>query len=142
VHSFDWNAGSDTWQILDYKTSDTPTKPANAHRRQNGEWVDLQLPLYRHLAQSITVRNGRTIGGEVELGYVQLPKDVTETGIQIAKWSDDDLASADETAREVIRGIWRREFWPMNETVPKYTDFGAICQDGLLERSSAEEVCP
>ena len=56
--------------IFDYKTSDTATTPEKAHRKRNGDWVDLQLPLYRHLVA------GLGITGDLDMAYIVLPKDV------------------------------------------------------------------
>jgi len=54
--------------IFDYKTSDAGDSPEKTHQ-QSGAWVDLQLPLYRHLAASIGITE------PVRLGFIALPKD-------------------------------------------------------------------
>ena len=60
--------------IFDYKTSDPAKTPEKAHRKKSGEWIDLQLPLYRHLVA------GLGIEGPVELAYINLPKDISRRG--------------------------------------------------------------
>lgn len=112
--------------ILDYKTSDTGRSPEATHRSR-GEWIDLQLPLYRHLAAALG------IAGPVRMGYILLPKDTAAVGFEIAKWSVDELVAADEIAKEVIRRIRREEFWPPADPPPAFADdFAPICQDGVV----------
>lgn len=115
--------------IFDYKSSDSGKTPEKAHRRRD-EWIDLQLPLYRHLASSLG------ISGSVQLGYILLPKDVSRVRFCIAKWTDGDLADADEVARDVVRGIRKQVFWPPADPPPDYSEqFAPICQDGVFEKT-------
>jgi len=117
--------------ILDYKSSDSPRSPEKAHQR--GErWIDLQLPLYRHLARSLGIT------GPVELGYVLLPKDVDKIEFCMAEWTEDQLEAADEVARDVVSNIWKGLFWPPTEPAPDFSEeFASICQDGVFERKLA-----
>lgn len=118
--------------ILDYKSSDTPRTPEKAHQC-GADWTDLQLPLYRHLARSLGIT------GPVQLGYVLLPKDVDKVEFCMAQWTEDQLAAADEVARQVVRDIRRELFWPPTEPAPDFSEeFAAICQDGVFERRLAE----
>jgi len=115
--------------ILDYKSSDAAKTPEKAHQR-GGEWVDLQLPLYRHLVRS------QGIEGPVQLGYVSLPKDVEKVEFCMAQWTEADLAAADEVARQVVRGIRAERFWPPTDPPPDFSEeFAAICQDGVFEKT-------
>lgn len=117
--------------ILDYKSSDSARTPEQFHQR-GGEWIDLQLPLYRHLARSLG------IDGPLQLGYVLLPKDPTQVEFRMAEWSESDLAAADEVARQVVRSIWQEVFWPPTDPPPDFSDdLAAICQDGVFERKLA-----
>jgi hypothetical protein len=121
------------WQILDYKTSDTANKPDRAHRKASGEWVDLQLPLYRHLLASVDIDDVPPHRGNVQLGYLNLPKDMSAIGAEMAEWSPADLESADEVARWVVRQVRAEVFWPPVEEPPAFSeDFAPICQDGVL----------
>ena len=70
--------------IIDYKSSDTASTPEKAHQ-SGGEWIDLQLPLYRHLAASMG------INGSPQLAYVVLPKDTGKIDILVAKWTEEEL---------------------------------------------------
>ncbi|MBI1371047.1 MAG: hypothetical protein GC162_20640 [Planctomycetes bacterium] len=106
--------------VFDYKTGDVGDDPEKAHRKKSGEWIDLQLPLYRYLAASMGYR------GAVRLGYILLPKSEHLVRAAIAEWTDDDLRHADETARDIIRAIRDEVFWPPSEGIV-FDDFAAIC---------------
>lgn len=84
--------------VLDYKTSAEATTPDAAHRtKRDRRWIDLQLPLYRHLLGLADSR--------VTLGYINIGRDMGSTQFEIAEWTDADLDEADEAAREVVRAI-------------------------------------
>lgn len=124
----------DTRQIcvLDYKTSDTGKDPAKTHRKQD-EWIDLQLPLYRHLLKTIAFEIPLNHAAEPLLGYINLPKDVKSIREQLATWTADDLASADAAAWQIVRDIRARKFWPRS-AAPEYDDdFMYLCQDKVLD---------
>jgi len=124
IDRIDLNEGSGRRAILDYKTADAALTPDKAHRRGD-EWIDLQLPLYRHLLA------GMGIKGLVELGYLLLPKDTAKIGLQMAEWTDDELARADAAAENVVRRVRAGEFWPPTTPAPPFAeDFSAICHDG------------
>ncbi len=126
VDRIDRHEATGVWAVLDYKSSEKAEDPAKTHRKGD-DWVDLQLPLYRHLVRELNIT------GEVKLGYVQLPKDTAKTDFKLADWTDDDLRRADEAAREVVRRIRNGLFWPPAVEPPAFCDdFAAICQDGLL----------
>jgi hypothetical protein len=126
VDRIDQHEPTGAWAVLDYKSSERAEDPAKTHCKGK-DWIDLQLPLYRHLVRELNVT------GEVKLGYIQLPKDTTKTDFKLADWTDDDLRRADETAREVVRRIRDGIFWPPAAQPPAFSDdFAAICQDGRL----------
>ena len=126
IDRVDFHEASGRWVIFDYKTSDSGNSPDKTHRK-SGEWVDLQLPLYRHLAKPLKVE------GDVQLGYITLPRTVTQVGDQIADWTESDLQAADEVTRETARKIMNEEFWVELERLPNwYDDFAGICQDGVF----------
>ena len=120
--------------ILDYKTSDNAEPPAKTHLRNKTQWVDLQLPLYRHLARALGV------DGPVALGYVAIPKDPKRIALLKADWTDAQLEEADETARQVVRDIRNGRFWPPADTPPAFSEpFAAICQDGQFGAVFADD---
>jgi hypothetical protein len=100
------DAGPGGWRIIDFKTGSVHD-PDRSHRSWKGEfrtWVDLQLPLYRHLAAELNLQ------GRVELGYVGMVKKSPRVEWLPAPWDEEDLRSADEAAREVVRRIRAGEF--------------------------------
>ncbi len=112
--------------IFDYKSSNQADSPEKTHRRQ-GQWVDLQLPLYRHLAAALG------LDGPIKLAYIALPKDVRQVGPLWAQWSEADLADADAAAAEVVRKVRAEVFWrPASPPPPFFDDLAAICQDNQL----------
>jgi RecB family exonuclease len=133
IDRIDVNEATGERIVLDYKTSDTVDAPDKTHRKK-GEWVDLQLPLYRRLAA------GLDIEGPVSLAYIALPKDASRVGLLRAEWTDADLAEAEEAARDVVRGIRAETFWPPTDPPPAFSEeFAAICQDGQFGAVLAEE---
>jgi hypothetical protein len=59
IDRIDFQPSTGKWMIIDYKSSDTPSTPEKAHRRGQ-QWIDLQLPLYRHLAAGLEVEASDT----------------------------------------------------------------------------------
>ena len=123
--------------VFDYKTGDQGETPDKAHREKQSDWIDLQLPLYRHLVRAVGIE------GPVRLGYIVLPKDSSKVGQQIADWDQQALADADAKALEVVRAIAAEEFWPLATDAKRtrwFPEFAAICQeDLLLIRAAADD---
>jgi ATP-dependent helicase/nuclease subunit B len=110
--------------IFDYKTSDTAKSPEATHRRKD-QWIDLQLPLYAHIARRLG------IAGDIQLGYINLSKDLTKVDASLAEWNEAHLNDAIDTARQVVRDIRNGKFWPPASPPPDFSeDLAAICQDG------------
>lgn len=124
------------WQVLDYKTSARGRTPDESHRRA-GQWVDLQLPLYRHLLGELP---GIGASALVDVGYFNVPARVEETGIKTPTWTEADYAAADETAREVVRRVRAGVFWPANDAAARaFPEFDAICQTAAIVEDDGEE---
>jgi hypothetical protein len=134
IDRLDFNERDGRHAVLDYKSSETAKTPDAVHRR-HGEWVDLQLPLYRHLVKALE------INGDVQLGYVLIPKALEKTGFELAAWTAEELAAADRMAEEVVRGIRLGQF-PMAASPPDFfEEFAAICQDdqfGVAGRTAGD----
>ena len=106
-------------------------KPGHVVRA--GDWIDLQLPLYRYLLTSIFPECREQID-TIQMGYVLLPKTTSDIRFDRVEWSPDDLRQADELAHDVIRKIVRQEFWPLNIQPPEFSEqFAAICHDHIFE---------
>ncbi|HUG93595.1 MAG TPA: PD-(D/E)XK nuclease family protein [Planctomycetaceae bacterium] len=118
--------------VFDYKTGDAGRTPEQTHRQARSEWVDLQLPLYRHLVRAL---DEPAVEGAVRLGYILLPRDVRRTGAELAEWTAADLEEADRVAHEVVRAIRREVFWPLAPEAAGFDEFAAICQEQLLGES-------
>jgi hypothetical protein len=128
IDRIDRHVDSGKWAILDYKSGDRKQDPNRVHRRR-GEWVDLQLPLYRHVAAPLGVT------GNVELGYIVLPKDTKQVGEVIGEWGEQDLLQADEVAKSVITAVREERFWPPRSDLSTwFDDYATICQEGVFER--------
>ncbi|MCH5375865.1 MAG: PD-(D/E)XK nuclease family protein, partial [Planctomycetes bacterium] len=128
IDRIDVNRESGELAVLDYKSSDSGKSPEAIHRRR-GEWIDLQLPLYRHLARSLGLE------GPLRLGYLLLPKDLSSIGAQFGEWTAEELDEADEIARQVVRDIRREHFWPPTYPPPDYSeDLAAICRDSVFDK--------
>lgn len=123
IDRIDYNSRTESWTILDYKTGDTPASPTRSHRRSDMTWVDLQLPLYRHLASQLE------LPGEPALGYLVLPREVDKTGFLSADWTNVELQSADLSALQVVRGILAENFAMSSEPVSGFDELSVICQD-------------
>ena len=64
IDRIDHHPELDRWVVFDYKTSDAGDPPEKTHRvgpRMNKRWVDLQLPLYRHLAAALRTEDDRPL---------------------------------------------------------------------------------
>lgn len=88
------------YQALDYKTGRGGESPEKVHGNEASGWKDLQLPLYRVLLRSIGIQI--PVDG---LGYILVPPDATKCRVDIAGWTDADLADAESCAAEIIKVI-------------------------------------
>lgn len=129
--------------VIDYKTGDTPKSPRASHNR-SGAWIDLQLPLYRHMARaavagdtSATLRDD-TDEAQVQLAYFNLCADATHVGLDPAGWTPDDLVQADDVARSVLRGITLREFDHIGEGINEEGAIGALAARAAAAQTSRD----
>jgi hypothetical protein len=128
------------WAILDYKTGEKASFPEERAQDKQGNWKDLQLPLYRYLVESSLASEHRLVGAP-ELGYFHVGRDEEHIGLRLAtRWTDDDYQSALETARGVVRDI--RDGGVYAPGKPRlYQDdhvFRALFGDGLLTGPTEE----
>ncbi|WP_437191629.1 PD-(D/E)XK nuclease family protein [Planctomicrobium sp. SH527] len=130
IDRVDYHPDTGRWALFDYKTGDAGNAPDKTHRSQ-GEWCDLQLPLYRHLAADFGAV------GDVRLGYIVLPRDTNYVQALFGDWSAEELAEADEVARDVIGNILEERFWKvLPEPSGSLTEYDAICQEGVFGREA------
>ena len=138
IDRVDQHEGTGDVFVWDYKTSDRGDEPEQTHYYQRSGWVDLQLPLYRHLVTELEFENqsGRPVG----LGYITLPRDLKKIKFAPANWPEQMLAEADEKAFEVIRALREQVFYPPNPRPPKFSeDFAGICREEVLEEAPLAE---
>ena len=121
-------------RIVDYKTSDTARTPEQTHRRARAEWLDLQLPLYRELARPLGLQ------APVELAYFNLPRRPEEFKLHGAEWTEDEVDEAVEKARDVIRRVRNRVFWPPGDPSHYGDEFSRLCADHALNRTELIEM--
>ena len=124
-------------RIYDYKSTEIAGLPEKIHFGSPGNnppewaialingkrkrWTDLQLPLYRLL-----LPEEHASALSVEIGYFNLPKATSDTGIQIwDSFSQDLLSSSEKCAGGVIESIRNRQFWPPAPKV-SFDDFAHL----------------
>lgn len=126
--------------VWDYKTSDAGDEPEKTHWNPGKGWVDLQLPLYRHLVTELEFENPSF--DDVGMGYILLPRDLKKIKFAPAFWKPYQLEQADLKAFEVIRSLRKQVFWPPNPQPPKFSsDYAGICRETVFEKP-AEQGAP
>jgi ATP-dependent helicase/nuclease subunit B len=142
IDRIDQNIETNEFALIDYKTGETTKSALRAHRKQDGTWTDLQLPLYVHLAASV-------LGGAVPtVGYATLGRD--ESSIAFDMLTDfapkkkepesmrESLESAYEAAREVVRRVRNGEFFTLGSWAPREPIWNALGGSGLVVSAAAE----
>lgn len=129
IDRIDFHPERQEWMVFDYKSGDAGDSPQKTHQR-SGEWIDLQLPLYRQLAQTVA-----TIDSPPLVGYILLPKDASAVGDAVPQWGLDDWNSANEKIVHVITSICEQVYWPPNYDRPSFDEhLAAICQEHVAGR--------
>ncbi len=101
IDRVDWHEGDRTLALLDYKTSDAGKSPRQTHRRRDGSWTDLQLPLYEILARPIAELH--ELETPPSLGYVTLAG--SEAKVLHAEWEFEETMSAQQLAADIARRV-------------------------------------
>lgn len=111
--------------LIDYKLQEKTKAPDQAHRDKSG-WIDLQLPLYRHLAASLL-----DPAAAPELAYVTLASD-GEVAHRPATWDAAALESADAEARRIIAAVHEGHFQEEGRRPPTSGILGALAGHGHI----------
>ena len=136
-----------TLRIVDFKSSDKPRTPQEAHVKvitartklteadewkcfdlpdgRRGLWLDLQLPLYAAALQ----KRGQSISS---VAYFALPKSIQDTAI--LPWEGFDAAlieAAHQCAAEAVQRIRSGQFWPPAERSPNASFDEILLHDPL-----------
>jgi len=131
-------------RVLDYKTQTALKFPEEVHleavsrafmpeaqttlRGKGKAWVDLQLPLYRKIAEKIFP--GKTI----ETAYFVLAADPEESGVIPFELTEDLLASASSCAEATASAIAKGVFWPPRQLPESWEDpLGVFLTGGKAE---------
>lgn len=113
--------------LIDYKSSEKSATPRAAHGpRKDGSWLDLQLPLYHYAWTNFGGPAGSS-SLSVRTAYFALPKSARDVALLEDDWTPDELASAIEAAREVVRRI-RAASFPLLGAGGRDDPFATICQ--------------
>jgi ATP-dependent helicase/nuclease subunit B len=118
--------------VLDYKTGEVGVSPEAGARDRYG-WKDLQLPLYRLLAEPLAREHG--LDGPPVLGFFHLGKDEEHIGLKLVEtWSEDTYVDALLCAADVVRRVRRGEFFELVRAKPFEDDwiFRALVGKDLL----------
>ena len=109
--------------LLDYKTSDTGDNPREDHLDKDGNWINLQLPIYRRLLLANKNRFSEFItkGTQIKVGYINISKEKAAKN-EDPKWLDSEFDAAEEKMMEVMEKIHNGVFWPPSEDV-KYDSY-------------------
>ena len=126
IDRIDYHPEQQRWALFDYKTGDTFLNPAQVHL-SGSEWVDLQLPLYRHVARQMGIE------GQIDVGYILLPKDTDKTGELLAKWDEEELQEADGLATRIWQDVQEGRFWKPRAEARHHNGFDLICQQHVFE---------
>jgi ATP-dependent helicase/nuclease subunit B len=146
IDRIDRHAATGRWAVFDYKTSEKAEPPGRAHRRGRGDasaWIDLQLPMYRHILPHLRNAAGETVFAgdivDVTLGYITICAASDQVGALMADWSADDLAAADDVARECIR-LLRHNVFEYDGSTGSWLDEDLAALLGHGRITAGEEV--
>jgi hypothetical protein len=128
IDRIDFHEATGEWAVFDYKTGEKADKPGDTHRKRNGQWIDLQLPLYRYLLPHAKRGDGTLVftgsaASDVKLGYILLCGDPGQVGMYEAEWTQDDLAAAMDAARMAVR-ILRNNIYSFEGDVDRWASPG------------------
>lgn len=129
IDRIDYHADTSCWAIFDYKSSESSQRPEQIHNCSDAPyWKDLQLPLYRHLAKSITG------SANIKLGYINISDDLKTIGGYFADWDSNQLNSADLVALDVMKSINSNNFEQIDNVKPMfYSEFSYLLGDTALD---------
>ena len=129
-------------RILDYKTGGATANEVH-FKKKDGEWIDLQLPLYRLLLSEIPELAGKDMSDEnVLLGYFRIGDQEATTGINLLDLPDEAMATVDDVFSTIMLDIQQGNFGEIpTDPAPKYSDdFAWICQDNsIVEETDGDD---
>jgi ATP-dependent helicase/nuclease subunit B len=113
---------------IDYKTAPEAKEPEPEHRRKDGGWIDLQLPLYRVLLREM----GIDVAPQ-RLGYFALPSNPSAAAILMATaWDLVLVDDAEAEARRIAKLVEAGDFSEGPAYEPRDDDpFGTVWCVGM-----------
>jgi ATP-dependent helicase/nuclease subunit B len=138
IDRVDYQASTGRWRIYDYKSGDAPREVKKIVKR-SGVWMDVQLPLYHYLAQSLV--GGRPSAGTsetVQIGYCNLPKSKVGPSLSLAAWDATAMSALEDQVAEAVEGIRAHDFFNPDQNAPRDARFGVLAGIGLLMPASVE----
>lgn len=137
VDRIDYHPATGRWAILDYKTHGHQPMAKHYDRRAE-RWLDLQLPLYLQMLAALKIEAPPE---DVDVGYFNIAEKADETGIHLAEFTPELLASAMIRAREVARGVLDAAFALDPEAGEVlYDDYAAILQTGVAQNLLSDDL--
>jgi len=141
----------DRVRILDYKTYTTAKSPEEVHlqpvsraflpeartrwKEKQKAWVDLQLPLYRKIAEKLFP--GKTI----EAGYLVLAADPEESDVMAFNLTEELLESALSCAEAAASAMKHGVYWPPRQLPQSWEDpLGVFLEGGKPEECLDEKT--
>lgn len=135
VDRIDFNATTGEWRIIDFKTGDKDVDPGKATLNPSGQFIDLQLPLYRALApEHFPGMRGAT----PKVGYVSISAKEKKYAFVELHLSSDQQTRAIESAHDVIRGIRSRSFSTPESVDAKVGRWQGLLRQGCFAVEDAE----
>lgn len=125
-------------RVLDYKTGAT-TANADHFKERDGQWINLQLPLYRFLLSEIPeLEEYDTSNDNVTLGYFRIGDQESTIGIDLLDLPESAMDVVDDIIASTVCSILNGEFSDTPRVpAPKYSDdFAWICQDNSIVEES------
>lgn len=128
--------------LLDYKTSDSGKNPNEDHLDKN-KWINLQLPVYRHLLlANHELFPEFNMDAEIKVGYINISKEKVAK-FENPEWTDDVFKTAEDKISEVMENIHNGVFWPPSEDVkydayPEYVSWLLQDDESSLTEQSDE----
>jgi RecB family exonuclease len=105
IDRIDYNERLNSYRIIDYKTGQKAVD-ANFALDRNGQWKDLQLPLYYFMLRNLKFE------GEISFGYFNLSGEHASSGLEIIKADMTALDQALVKATDIAKQITSGAFWP------------------------------
>jgi len=104
VDRIEVNDSSGEWALIDFKTGAVKDAAKSHFKERAGQWIGLQLPLYRTLTRELA-RVERFDPGKLQVGYGGLPTTDSENAWSFTEWTAADLDDAENAARSIVRDV-------------------------------------